>query len=97
MATTLSNDTSVLSTTDTKTTSKAEASMDTQNKGASTQEQGSVLTTMFEQMGKVGSIMAVGLIVLLIVGGILFFKYGGSFLPSPTSDGLSLRAMIGKR
>jgi hypothetical protein len=96
MATTLSNDTSVISATDTKTTSKAEASMDTQNKAANTQEQGTVLTTMFEQMGKFGSIMAVGFIVFLIVAGILFFKFGGSFLPSATSGGLSLRGMLGK-
>lgn len=97
MATALTTDTSVVSKTDTASTSKAEASMDTQNKAANTQEQGTVLTTMFEQMGKVGSIMAIGFIILLLVGGILFFKYGGSFLPSPTSGGLSLRAMIGKR
>ncbi len=95
LSTTLANSTEVLSRTDTATTSKAEASMDTQNKGSNTQEQGSVLNTMFEQMGKVGSIMAVAFIIALIVGGFLFFKFGGSFLPSGTSAGLSLRATLG--
>ncbi len=96
MATTLSNDTGVISKTDTASTSKAEASMDTQNKASNTQEQGTVLTTMFEQMGKFGSIIAVAIIIAIVVGGVLFFKFGGSFLPSATSGGLSLRAMLGK-
>jgi hypothetical protein len=96
MSTTLSNDTSVISKTDTTTTNKAEASMDAQNKGSNTQEQGSVLTTMFEQMGKFGSIIAVAIIIAIVIGGVLFFKFGGSFLPSATSGGLSLRAMLGK-
>ncbi len=96
METLLTNDTSVISKTDTASTSKVEASMDTQNKGTNTQEQGSVLTTMFEQMGKFGSIIAVAIIIALVVGGVLFFKFGGSFLPSETSGGVSLRALLGK-
>ena len=96
METKLTTDTTVISKTDTASTTKAEASMDAQNKGSNTQEQGSVLTTMFEQMGKFGSIIAIAIIIAIVIGGVLFFKFGGSFLPSATSGGLSLRALLGK-
>jgi hypothetical protein len=81
MQTALTNDTGVVSKTDTSNTSKAEASMDAKNKASNTQEQGSVLTTMFEQMGKFGSIMAIGGIVVIIVIFVLLFKFGGSIFP----------------
>ena len=77
----LTTDTTVVSKTDTASTTKAEASMDAQNKGSNSQEQGSVLTTMFEQMGKFGSIIAVAIIIAIVIGGILFFKFGGSLIP----------------
>jgi hypothetical protein len=96
MGSTLSNDTGVVTKTDTTSTNKAEASMDTKNKGANTQEQGTILTTMFEQMGKFGQYMIIAVVVVIIVGAVLFWKFGGSLLPSATSGGLSLRGMLGK-
>jgi hypothetical protein len=82
VATDLTNDSSVITTTDTSNKSKSDASMSTKNTGSNVNEQESVINTAIKAMSRFGTIMVFGVVIVICIVAYFLFKSGGVSLES---------------